>query len=257
MNFLLEVKSIFKHFEGVTAISDLSFSVKRNTIKAVIGPNGAGKTTLINLISGVYPPSMGEIYFKGRAISGLKPHQLCSLGIARTFQTIELFKNMTALENVMVGCHSRGSKGIVSSALRLRGVNKEEIRIREKAFEYLRVVGLEKYANQKAGTLPFGIQRLLEIARALASEPQLLLFDEPAAGLNEAETRDAGELILRIRDLGKTIILIEHDMKMVMSVSDEVLVMNYGRKIFDGIPLLAKQDSHVLEAYLGKRQQNA
>jgi len=245
MTPLLKAESLFKNFDGITAISDLSFEVQDNAIKSLIGPNGAGKTTLINLISGIYEPSMGEIFFKGDPITGLKPYQICELGVARTFQTIELFRNMTVLENVMIGCHSKSSKGIVSSALRLRGVKKEEAVIQDKAFECLKFVGIEKYANRQAGTIPFGIQRLLEIARALASEPYLVLLDEPAAGLNEKETRKASELILKLKESGKTVVLIEHDMKLVMSVSDEILVMNYGRKIFDGSPRLAKEDVSV------------
>lgn len=254
---LLKVTDLGKHYSGVTAVAELSFSVAPGIIKSVIGPNGAGKTTLINLITGFTPPSTGGITLGGQSLAGLKPHQVAARGVARTFQTVELFPNLTVLENVMVGCHLKSKKGLICSGLRLPGVAWEEKEIRERALGYLGQVGLTGQAGLKAGSLPLGEQKLLEVARALASGPKLLLLDEPAAGLNENETARAAKMILGIRDQGVTIILVEHDMKMVMSISDEVLVINFGSKIAEGPPEAVKRDQRVIEAYLGGEDQYA
>lgn len=248
---LLTIKNLKKAFGGLMAIVDLSFEVEPGQIKSIIGPNGAGKTTLFNLITGVYPVSMGQIFFKGKDITNLKPHYVAGLGISRTFQTVELFGNMNVLENIMVGCHSRFVSGLLASGFRLPRMKREEAEIYENSMKLLKRVGLSSKAALPAGSLPLGEQKTLEILRALATGPQLLLLDEPAAGLNESETDGMSELIYSIRDQGITILLVEHDMRLVMKVSDEIVVVNYGQKIAEGAPNVVQKDSLVIEAYLG------
>lgn len=249
---ILETIGLKKAFGGLMALVNLTFNVERGQIKAVIGPNGAGKTTLFNVITGMYAPTGGVMKFKGWALDGLKAHEVAAMGVSRTFQTVELFKNMSVLENVMVGRHSRTRSGILRAGLRLWGVRSEEEGVLSKARECLEFVGLNGKANDNAGSLPLGEQKLLEMARALATEPDLLLLDEPAAGLNEAETEWVAGLIHQIRDRGTTVVLVEHDMSLVMRVSDEILVLNYGRKIAEGSPEEVKNDRRVIDAYLGE-----
>lgn len=252
MSPLLEIEALCKEFGGLMAIADLSFSVEPGLIKSVIGPNGAGKTTLFRMIAGILDPTSGSIRFKGEPIAGLKPYEIASKGISTTFQTVELFGEMNLLENVMVGRHVRTRSELLASGLRLKRMRREERLIRTSALQYLDFVGLVGKKDQIAGSLPLGDQKLLEIARALATEPEMVLLDEPAGGLNELETERLSERIGAIRDLGITVILVEHDMNLVMNISDEIIVINYGRKIAEGPPALVKDNQAVVDAYLGE-----
>ncbi len=249
---LLRIDRLGRQFGGLQAVGDVSFSLKEGAIKAVIGPNGAGKTTLFNLISGVLPPTSGEILFRGKAIHGLKPCRIASLGIARTFQNIKMFAGMTALENVMVGRHVRSGAGFLASMLRTPGCRREEVEIRCKSLELLDFLGIADCADIEASSLAFGQQRAVELARALALEPVLLLLDEPAAGLNIYETAEVGRLISRIRDLGVTVLLVEHDMSLVMDISDEIVVLSFGQKIAEGLPTEIQRNPEVIRVYLGE-----
>jgi branched-chain amino acid transport system ATP-binding protein len=254
---MLELQAIHKHFGGLHAVDGVSFSVPRGAIKAVIGPNGAGKTTLFNLIAGVLPPTSGTIIFKGQQIQGLKPHRIAALGMSRTFQNIKLCHGMTALENVMLGRHIRGSAGILAAMLNLPRTWREEKEIRIRALELLELLSIGEFADVEATSLAFGQQRAVEMARALATEPELLLLDEPAAGLNIYETAEVARLISRIRDMGITVLLVEHDMSLVMDISDEIVVLSFGAKIAEDRPEVIQQNSEVIRIYLGETEEAA
>jgi branched-chain amino acid transport system ATP-binding protein len=247
----LEIRELSRSFGGLKAVNDVSFMVRTGSIKSVIGPNGAGKTTLFNLISGMLPCDSGIILQNGRDITGFQPHRIAKLGISRTFQTTKLFSRMSVLENVMVGRHPRTRAGFLSGVLNLPWTWKEEREIRERSLELLGTLGLNDAAGEPASNLPFGKQRLLEIARALATEPSLLLLDEPAAGLNIYETREMADIVLKIREWGITVLLVEHDMSLVMDISDEIVVLNYGRKVAEGEPAQIQRDPEVIRIYLG------
>jgi branched-chain amino acid transport system ATP-binding protein len=251
IDMLLEVRSLSRSFGGLKAVNDVSFIVEAGSIKSVIGPNGAGKTTLFNLISGMLAADSGVVRQNGREITRLQPHRITEMGICRTFQTTKLFSRMTVLENVMVGRHPRTRAGFLSGVFNLPWTWKEEREIRERSLELLDSLGLMDTAEDLASNLPFGKQRILEIARALATEPSLLLLDEPAAGLNIYETREMADLVLKIRKWGITVLLVEHDMSLVMDISDEIVVLNYGSKVAEGKPEEIQRDPEVIRIYLG------
>lgn len=252
---MLAINTIGKSFGGLIALNNVSFRVDGGSISALIGPNGAGKTTLLNIISGIFPPDIGKISFSGTTISDLPATKIARAGISRTFQQVELFGDMTVLENVMVGRYSRTRSGFISSGLRLPFVRKEERETRDRSLGILDYIGLRSRKDELASNLPLGEQRILEIGRALATEPGLLLLDEPAAGLNIRETRSLSEMIVRLRNEKKiTILLVEHDMDLVMRISDRIAVLNFGEIIADGTPLEVQKNQAVISAYLGTEE---
>ena len=247
----LKVERLSKEFGGVHAVDDLSFETEPGTIHSIIGPNGAGKTTLLNLITGIYVPSAGRILLEDEDVTGLTPYRLAGRGLSRTFQNLQIFFNMTALDNVLVGMHLRLDRRFLPALLRLGGVSAKERRARAEAVELLRFVGLDAYVSADASSMPFGALKRLEIARALAARPRFLLLDEPAAGLNTTETAEIDALIRKVCDSSITVVLVEHDMRLVMGISDRILVLDNGSKLGEGTAAEVRADPAVIAAYLG------
>jgi len=250
---LVNAVQVVKRFGGLTAVNKMDFQLEKGEIVSIIGPNGAGKTTFFNTMTGIYRPEEGNILFNGKSLVGLRPDQIAERGISRTFQNIRLFSNMTVIENILVGMHPHLKQSAIDSLLRLPSFAKEEINAEKKAEELMEYVGLKEVGNELAKNLPYGGQRRVEIARALAADPLLLLLDEPTAGMNPLETEDAIKLFRRIRDeKGITVLLIEHDMRVVMNISERISVMDYGEKLAEGTPAEIRANPRVVEAYLGK-----
>ena len=248
---LLEVQDLSIQFGGVKAVQNVSFSIDAGIVYAVIGPNGAGKTTLFNLITGIYTPTAGSILLDGQPIHGKSPDVLAQRGVARTFQNLQICMNMSAVENVMVGAHLRLDRNLFKAALRWPSIKSRDRELHAEALELMRFVGLQAYASARADSMSYGALKRLEIARALAMQPRLLFLDEPAAGLNPKETIEVDALIRKVADTGVTVVLVEHDMKMVMNLSDRILVLDYGRKLAEGTASEVRRNPHVIAAYLG------
>ncbi|GAB4398978.1 MAG: ABC transporter ATP-binding protein [Anaerolineales bacterium] len=250
---LLQTTNVVKRFGGLVAVNRMTFSVDEGRIVSIIGPNGAGKTTFFNSLTGIYKPEEGQILFKGKSLIGLRPDQVAATGIARTFQNIRLFGSMTVIENILVGMHIRLKQGAIDTLFRSKKFTEEEMEAEQRAKELMDYVGLKNVGNELARNLPYGGQRRIEIARALAADPTLLLLDEPTAGMNPNETEEAIKLFRRIRDeKGITILMIEHDMRVVMGISEHISVMDYGEKIAEGTPQEIRSNQRVIEAYLGR-----
>ena len=248
---LLDVSNLSIHFGGVKAVQNVTFSIDQGIVYSVIGPNGAGKTTLFNLITGVYTPTAGEIKLDGESIQGKSPNQLAERGMARTFQNLQVCMNMTAIENVMVGAHLRLDRNILKACLRFPGLRSRDAQLREEAAELMRFVGLERFIDARADSMPYGALKRMEIARALAMKPRIIFLDEPAAGLNPKETIEVDHLVRKVADSGVTVVLVEHDMKMVMNLSDRILGLDYGKKLAEGTGQEVRKNPDVIAAYLG------
>ncbi|MBF0447103.1 MAG: ABC transporter ATP-binding protein [Magnetococcales bacterium] len=256
MTTFLETVNLTKTFGGVAAIFNLSFATGAGSVFSIIGPNGAGKTTLFNLLSGIYQPTSGAIRFQGQSLIGLTPHQIANLGISRTFQTPQIFFNMSVLENTLVGCHRHGTTGFLSAALRLPHAVKESRLMEEQARDALHFCGLQEWIDREADSLPYGALKRLEVSRALTTRPTLLLMDEPAAGLNDSETKEMGALIQKICATGVSVMLVEHNMDLVMEISDNLLVLNHGEYLAQGTPAQIQENPKVIKAYLGSGEED-